>query len=283
MTRSDWRRENVNTFVHDLYSGIKKEKPWVRLGISPFGLWRPGYPEGSGKGAMDPYEDLAADSRKWLQNGWLDYLAPQLYWPIQPPERSYPTLLAWWVQENVKNRHLWPGNYTSRVGGADSARRWSPQEILEQVRLTRELPGATGNIHFSMKVFLEDRDSIGTQLGRGAYAEPALVPPTPWLDSVPPRGPVVAARVDTTTGGMGLRMLPAGKEPIWRWIVRARVSGAWTTHVLPGWQRSHAVTLDAVTPWPDELLVSGVDRLGNESRVVRVRLPARSAPTPGAP
>jgi uncharacterized lipoprotein YddW (UPF0748 family) len=281
LSRDDWRRGNVDAFVRDLYRAIKRTKSRVRFGVSPFGIWRPGNPPTIQ--GFDPYEQIYADARKWLVEGWVDYFAPQLYWPIQPPERSYPTLLAWWVQENVKRRHIWPGNYTSRVGGADSGRRWMPAEILEQVRLTRELPGATGNIHFSMKVFLEDRDSIGTQLGRGAYAEPALVPPTPWLDSVPPRGPEVAARVDTATGGMGLRMAPAGKEPIWRWIVRARVSGAWTTHVLPGWQRSHALTFDAVTPWPEELLVSGVDRLGNESRVVRVRLPTRGGPTPAAP
>jgi uncharacterized lipoprotein YddW (UPF0748 family) len=281
LSRDDWRRGNVDAFVRDLYRAIKRTKPRVKFGVSPFGIWRPGTP--STIEGFDPYEQIYADARKWLVEGWLDYFAPQLYWPIEPPAQSYSTLLAWWVQENVKNRHVWPGNYTGRVGAADAARRWSPKEILDQVRLTRELPGASGNIHFSMKVFLENRDSVGTQLGRGVYAEPALVPATPWLDKVPPRRPVVAARVDTVTGGMGLRIRPGSKEAIWRWIVRVRVSGAWTSRVLPGWQRSHALTLDAVTPWPDEVLVSGVDRLGNESRVVRVRLPARGASTPAAP
>ena len=280
LSRDDWRRSNVDVFVRDLYRAIKRTKPRVKFGVSPFGIWRPGNPptiEG-----FDPYDQIYADARKWLVEGWLDYLAPQLYWPIQPPAQSYPTLLTWWIQENVKKRHVWPGNYTGRVGAADSARRWRPTEILEQVRLTREIPGASGNIHFSMKVFLENRDSIATQLGRDTYAEPALVPPTPWLDKAPPRTPVIAAHVDTVTGGLSLRMLPRGKETIWRWIVRARVSGSWTTRVLPGWQRSHALTFDPVTPCPDDVLVSGVDRLGNESRVVRVRLPARST-TSAAP
>jgi uncharacterized lipoprotein YddW (UPF0748 family) len=281
LSRDDWRRGNVDVFVRDLYRAVKRARPRVKFGVSPFGIWRPGNPP-SIQG-FDPYQQIYADARKWLVEGWVDYFAPQLYWPIQPPEQSYPTLLAWWVRENVKRRHLWPGNYTSRVGGADSSRRWSSTEILEQVRLTREVPGATGNIHFSMKVFLENRDSIGTQLERGAYSEPALVPPTPWLDSVPPRRPVVAAHVDTATGGIAVRMLPGGKEAIWRWLVRERVSDMWTMHVLPGWQRSHALTFDAASPWPDEVLVSGVDRLGNETRVVRVRFPARSTPTPAAP
>ena len=281
LSRDDWRRGNVDMFVRDLYRAIKRTKPRVKFGVSPFGIWRPGNPPTIQ--GFDPYDQIYADARKWLVEGWVDYFAPQLYWPIQPPAQSYPTLLAWWDQENVKRRHLWPGNFTSRVGASDSARRWMPTEILEQVRLTRELPGASGNIHFSMKVFLENRDSIATQLGRGAYAEPALVPPTPWLDSIPPRRPTVAARTDTVTGGLEVRMLPAGKEPIWRWIVRMRASDAWTVRVLPGWQRAHALTFDAVTPYPDEIVVSAVDRLGNESRGAHVRIPLRSGPTPAAP
>jgi hypothetical protein len=187
------------------------------------------------------------------------------------------------VQENVKGRHLWPGNFTSRVGAGDSARRWMPAEIFEQVRLTRERQGATGNIHFSMRVFLENRDSIATQLGRGVYAEPALVPATPWLDSVPPRRPIVAARVDSATGGVTLRLLPSGKEAIWRWIVRSRVAGAWTTRLLPGWQRAHALSFNGSSPVPDLVLVSAVDRSGNETRVVRPRLPSRTGTATTAP
>ncbi|MGQ0712118.1 MAG: glycoside hydrolase family 10 protein [Gemmatimonadaceae bacterium] len=271
--RDDWRRSNVDVFVRDLYRAIKRTKRRVRFGVSPFGIWRPGYP--ATVQGFDPYEQIYADARKWLVEGWVDYFAPQLYWPIQPPAQSYPVLLAWWAQENVKRRHLWPGNFTSRVGAGDSTRRWTPAEILDQVRLTRERAGATGNIHFSMKVFLENRDSIATALARGIYAEPALVPRTPWLDSVPPRRPIIAARIDSTTGGVTLRMRPGGKEAIWRWVVRARTNGAWTTRILPGWQRSHALTLDAGTPVPDAVLVSAVDRLGNETRAVRPRLPAR--------
>jgi uncharacterized lipoprotein YddW (UPF0748 family) len=274
LSRDDWRRGNVDAFVRDLYRAIKRTKPRVKFGVSPFGIWRPGHPPTIQ--GFDPYEQIYADARKWLVEGWVDYFAPQLYWPIQPPAQSYPALLGWWVGENVKQRHLWPGNFTSRVGASDSTRRWTSTEILEQVRLTRELPGATGNIHFSMKVFLENRDSIATQLGRSAYAEPALIPATPWLDSIPPRRPTVAAHIDSVTGGLGLRMLPGGKEEIWRWVVRARIKGGWTTRILPGWQRAHALTFDAHAPQPDDVLVSGVDRLGNESRTARVKIPMRS-------
>jgi hypothetical protein len=87
----------------------------------------------------------------------------------------------------------------------------------------------------------------------------------------------VVARVDTDTGGLGQRMQPCRTEDLRRWGVRMRVGGAWTTHVLAGWQRAHALTFDARAPQPDAVLVSGVDRLGNESRVARVKIPMRGA------
>src|SRR5256885_9141906 len=108
MTRAEWRRNNVNVLVRQFYAAVKEGKPWVKVGISPFGIWRPGNPPGTDAG-VDTYADLFADSRKWLQEGTLDYVAPQLYWPVSPPEQSYPVLLEWWVSQNAKARHVWPG------------------------------------------------------------------------------------------------------------------------------------------------------------------------------
>src|SRR5579871_3371768 len=94
LSRDDWRRQNVDTFIERLYKGVKEVKPWVKFGISPFGIWRPGYPA-QVKG-FDAYQELNADSRKWLRNGWLDYWTPQLYWKIDQTGQSYPVLLKWW-------------------------------------------------------------------------------------------------------------------------------------------------------------------------------------------
>jgi len=93
LSRDDWRRENVNLFIERVYKSIKAAKPWVKFGISPFGIWRPGNPPQI-KG-FDAFAELYADSRKWLANGWVDYFAPQLYWPIDPPDQSFPVLLRW--------------------------------------------------------------------------------------------------------------------------------------------------------------------------------------------
>ena len=90
----------------------KAAKPWVKVGISPFGIWRPGHPPGIE--GFDQYAELYADAKLWLNEGWVDYFTPQLYWPIEQEKQSYPKLLEWWAGENTKGRHLWPGNIPSR-------------------------------------------------------------------------------------------------------------------------------------------------------------------------
>ena len=134
LARDDWRRENVNQLVEELYTGIKKTKSWVKFGISPFGIWRPGNPE-TVKG-FDAYSVLYADSKKWLQEGWGDYFTPQLYWAIDKEGQRYNDLLGWWKGQNVKERHLWPGNYTSKVGEGGK-NEWKRGEVLAQIAATR--------------------------------------------------------------------------------------------------------------------------------------------------
>ena len=86
----------------------------MKFGISPFGIWRPGNPKGID--GLDSFSELYADSRKWWSSGWVDYLAPQLYWPIDSKEHSFPTLLKWWADQNLQHRHLWPGLNSAEVG-----------------------------------------------------------------------------------------------------------------------------------------------------------------------
>src|SRR5204862_4855074 len=110
--REDWRRENINRFIQKLYTTIKNEKRYVKFGISPFGIWRPGFPQQI-KG-LDTFAQIYADSRKWLGGGWVDYFVPQLYWSIEAKEQSYSVLLKWWTEQNPKQRHIWPGKAVSR-------------------------------------------------------------------------------------------------------------------------------------------------------------------------
>ena len=173
--RDDWRRDNVNRFVRRVGETVHRIKPHVKYGISPFGIWRPGVPE-SIKG-FDPYAKLYADARLWIREGWVDYLTPQLYWPIDQKPQSFTTLLGWWATQNPNGRHLWPGIYTSKTGFDTPL---PAREIVDQIEATRAQAGAGGHVHFSIKAL---RDNYGgvTDLLREAYADPAIVPATPWL------------------------------------------------------------------------------------------------------
>lgn len=180
LSKGDWRRDAVNQFIKRVYTAIKKDKPSVQFGISPFGIWRPGYPQ-SIEG-FDQYEKLYADVRLWWNEGWLDYLAPQLYWDINKIPQSFPVLLGWWEQENTKQRHLWPG---VSVGRKDSSK--ISNEIINQIMITRGmLPNSPGTIHWSIAPHLKYPE-FANSLRTKPYKKPALIPASPWLDAKPPK------------------------------------------------------------------------------------------------
>jgi uncharacterized lipoprotein YddW (UPF0748 family) len=266
LRRDDWRRRNVDLLVEQLHKTIKDEKPWVKFGISPFGIWRPGYPA-SVRG-LDAYTEIYADSRKWLQKGWLDYFTPQLYWKSSSPRQRYDELLRWWGEQNPFNRHIWVGNYTSRVMGEGA--NWPASELLEQVRLTRADSGATGNVHFSMNVLLQNRDSLGDRLVAGPYAVPALVPATPWLEESAPAAPKASVEVDTLSGRTTVSIEPVGKTPARLWVVRARFGSEWTTSVVPANVREHSFSVADASARPDLVVVTAIGRTGIESDETRI-------------
>jgi uncharacterized lipoprotein YddW (UPF0748 family) len=265
LSRDDWRRENVDRFVERLYREIKREKPHVKFGISPFGIWRPGHPPQIRTG-FDQYAAIYADARKWLLEGWLDYFAPQLYWPIAQTPQSYPVLLRWWVEQNPHGRHIWPGNFTSRVfTGAQPL--WPAREILGQIYVTRGQPGATGNIHFSMRALMIDPDSLVAKLRDEAYAEPALAPASTWLsDGTRPGAPAV--RWDATSGAVRLVLEPGRGAAPWWWVVRLHDGEGWRVEVLPAWRRE--LVLEA-TDRVEAAVVTAVDRIGIEGAATAVR------------
>jgi uncharacterized lipoprotein YddW (UPF0748 family) len=280
LTRADWRRRNVDLLVQALDVGVHKTKPWVRFGISPFGIWRPGFP--AQVRGFDAYDKLHADARKWLREGWVDYFTPQLYWPTTKREQAYPALLDWWVGENVRGRHMWPGNFTSRAGGVGSG-AFSVGELVEQIRVTRLQEGATGNVHFSMKSFLTNQAGMNDSLLVGPYAAPALVPATPWLTA--PAPPLPTARLAETAGGTRLVLRTVGTAVPWQYAIRLRTDTAWITMVVSGSTTSWAIPSGTS---PTSLSVVSLNRVGTESAPVTVTFPtrtgvsgARSTPAPG--
>ena len=269
LARDDWRRSNVDELIETLHKEIANEKPWVKFGISPFQLWRPGYPEQVTTG-LDAFATLYADSRKWFVNGWVDYLSPQLYRRVDE-ERSYGLLMRWWAAQNARQRHLWPGLYTSGVR-TGSAAEWRRGEIVAQILATRDQPAVDGEVHFSMESILTDRDSVGTVLRRTVYAQRALVPESPWMMPGTPTTPTTgfkrSADGDSVTVAAG-----AGTAPRW-WMIQLRTDGAWETHVIDAAARAYAIPVPAgAKPRPDLIAITAVDRVGNASGVSALRLP----------
>ena len=262
LDRSAWRRQNVNKLIEALYEEIHREKSWVRFGISPFGIGRPDR-RPAGINGFSQYDKLYADAETWLQNGWLDYFTPQLYWAIRQPGQSYNVLLDYWITQNTRGRHLWPGLFTSRIGAP--AREYQPQEIVEQIGVTRSRPHASGHVHFSMVALMQNRKGIGDQLRGGCYASPALVPATPWLGKDTPGTPSVAA---VRKGNAVMLKLAAGKANA-TYAIWSRYQGQWRFAVAPASRVDWSVPDDARLGPADAVFVSAVDRLGNESARVQ--------------
>ncbi|XP_069132666.1 glycosyl hydrolase YngK-like [Argopecten irradians] len=178
MSLADWRRDNINKFIRNLSEGIKTKKPFVAFGISPFGIWKPGHP--SHVVGLNAYDEIYADSRKWLENGWVDYFTPQLYWKIDPPAQSYTALLDWWTQQNSRKRHIYSGNAVSNI----VTKSWPITEIKRQVRESRlRRPKLSlGNVFFNAKYFIRNTDGISGMFKVDLYSSPSIVPEMTWLN-----------------------------------------------------------------------------------------------------
>jgi uncharacterized lipoprotein YddW (UPF0748 family) len=249
-SRDDWRRQNINQFVYGVYQSIKAAKPWVKFGVSPFGIWRPSFPK-QVKG-LDAYASLYADTRLWFASGWLDYFTPQLYWPADDAPHSFPVLLNWWAAQNVKSRHLWPGLSAANVGD-----KFPANEIARQIAITRAQPGTGGEIFYHLKT-LSDNPALSDIL-RAQYRQPALVPASPWLGWIPPDKPLIA--MENTRSNLTVYWAPAPGKTVWKWIFQFQTNGVWTTEILSANQTGQIFGI----PGPDLISVRAVDRIGNSS------------------
>lgn len=283
LTRSDWRRDNVNKFIERLYTELKKTKPSVKFGLSPFGIWKPGFPkqiEG-----LNQYEELYADAKLWWNKGWVDYWTPQLYWTIAKPPQSYPVLLKWWAEENTKDRHLWPGLFTSKTGQIDRGTSFSIDEIPYQIQWTRLQEGATGHIHFSMRMFTGNKFNFNEVMttATGVYAQEALMPSTPWLDDDPPAKPKATASA-AADGTHEVKWEPVGEEKPFLWAIYRKTANAkgvtaWTTDVAPASETSLTIPDASVSTSGAVVVISAVDRQGNESERAVVKIQKGGART----
>jgi uncharacterized lipoprotein YddW (UPF0748 family) len=256
LSLDDWRRENVNQMVQRLSQGIKAIKPYVKFGISPFGIYRPGQPPGIT--GLDAYDLLYADSKKWLEQAWIDYIAPQLYWRTDQTKQSYPALLKWWTEVNTKQRHIYAGNNIGQLDG----KAWKDEEIEKQVKISRNLAGnlSLGNIFFSMSSIAENRQNISEVFKSGIYSQPALAPTMSWQNTTSPSSPT------------GLQV--SNRRLNWNAAATNQDIRSWTLYRKSGdnWTLARILSrgTNFATVEPGTYIVCGVDRMANESAGVAI-------------
>lgn len=205
----DWRRDNVNQLVKQINDTIKKEKPYVKFGISPFGVWRniKDDPTGSNTTAgMTNYDDLYADTREWIQQHDIDYVTPQIYWSIGFQAAAYDVLTKWWSNE-VKGEpvHLYIGQAAYKIN-QNSDPAWSdPEEYFRQIKLNRQSQLVQGSMHFSLKDLNRNPLNVKDRLIEESYRKPALIPEMPWLHQKAPKKPLIQS-VKKTADGAALQI-----------------------------------------------------------------------------
>jgi len=180
--RGDWRRDNVNLLIKMVHDSIQVVKPYVKFGVSPFGIWKDYVP--SGIRGLDAYNVLYADALAWLNAQIVDYITPQLYW-VFGGGQDYGKLLPWWASK-VNGRHLYPGQIPANI----NARNWSANEILNQISLNRKTPNVFGNVFFrATEGVTNNPKGLTDFLKADFYRYPTLFPVMSWKDSIPPNMP----------------------------------------------------------------------------------------------
>ncbi|MBP6230186.1 MAG: family 10 glycosylhydrolase [Paludibacteraceae bacterium] len=206
--KDDWRRNNVNLLIKELNTTIKKEKPWVKFGISPFGIYRNkrSCSEGSNTKGLANYDDLYADVLLWVRNGWIDYNIPQLYWEVGHKLADYEILIDWWGK-NSHGAHLYIGQDVDRTINAHDLLDKKKNQLSKKMELVRSNPVIEGNCFWSADMLVKS-NALNDSLKNNYHRYPALIPVFKNLDSIPP-APV-----------SDIRFAMMGKEPKITWSVK---------------------------------------------------------------
>ena len=278
----DWRRYNVNQFIKELHDTIRAVKPWVKFGVSPFGIYRnkKNAPEiGSETNGLQNYDDLYADVLLWINNGWIDYCVPQIYWEIGNKAADYETLIKWWDRYAGK-RHLYIGEDIERT--AKYADRNDPKQnqMAAKYRLHDEMRHVNGTVLWYAKAAVDNVGNYGTMLRNKYWRTHALPPTMPFIDGKAPKKPKSLKPIWTSDGYVLFWKAPKGKgwkDAPHRYVVyrfakgeKADIKDA--SHIV-------ATTYNTYLPLPYEngkeswtYVVTTLDRMSNESSPVKKKV-----------
>ncbi len=190
LKKDEWRRENLNIFIKNLSDTLSEIKPRLKFGISPFGIWRNrGFDElGSKTRGLSAYDHLYLDTRKWLQEGWLDYVAPQIYWSTKYKPARYDIVAQWWSDNNF-GRHVYAGQAVYKIENNKDESWNEAGQFPSQIRINRSIPNVKGSIFYSTKYFRENRMGTSDSIRIRYFSKKSLFPTMPWKDSIPPGRP----------------------------------------------------------------------------------------------
>jgi uncharacterized lipoprotein YddW (UPF0748 family) len=219
----DWRRDNINQLIKMLTDSVHKHKPRMKFGISPAGIWANKYqnPDGSDTHGLSTYYELFADVRKWIKEGWVDYINPQIYWPINDRSAAFNKLVDWW-SDNTFNRQLYIGMAAYRINERKVNAFKHPHEMPDEIKYLRNNPRVQGSVFFSSTSLSNNPLGFTDSLKTTYYRHPALPPVMLWLDSIPPNAPRnVTAKAEN--GVVQIKwetsLLARDKEPVYGYII----------------------------------------------------------------
>lgn len=273
-TLADWRRDNVNIFVKELSETIHTTKPWVKFGVSPFGIYRnkKNAPNiGSNTNGLQNYDDLYADVLLWVNNGWIDYCVPQIYWQIGHPAADYATLIKWWNQYAGK-RPLFIGEDVERTVKYADVNNPNINQMPAKHQLHQQMKNVKGTVLWYAKAVVDNTGNYGSMLRQNYWKSPALQPLMPFIDNKAPGKPRKVKVIDTSNGPVLFWTAPQGthwNDKATKYVVYRFAKGE---HVDVN-DASHIVTITPNTYF--ELpqlegkytyLVTALDRMANESK-----------------
>jgi uncharacterized lipoprotein YddW (UPF0748 family) len=278
LNKQDWRRENINKLVKNTSEAIAKLKPFVKFGISPLGVWRnqKDDPRGSATAVGQPsYDYLGADILKWLEKGWIDYVAPQMYWSIGHERADYRVLVEWWAK-NSYQRHIYAGQASYKAVMQEADIRWKNRaELSRQMRLNRTF-NLQGSIFFRSKPLM--RSWVSDTLQKNFFKYPALIPAMPWKDAIPPLPPdkpkLLRSRARVVLNWLCPAVASDGQIPQYYAIYKAPKGEKIDLN-----NPKHLVSIQKELTWTDKAtdkemvayLVTSFDRLHNESTPVELK------------